>query len=87
MSQAPVVGILMGSDSDWPIMSAAADVLVRGAVRTTGATATITITALQDIDIGADGDLTGVGGARGQRVVGGGDPDEDVVDAEYTEVK
>jgi 5-(carboxyamino)imidazole ribonucleotide mutase len=27
MSESPVVGIVMGSDSDWPVMSAAADAL------------------------------------------------------------
>ena len=27
MSEVPVVGILMGSDSDWPVMSAAAEIL------------------------------------------------------------
>ncbi|MDF2805711.1 MAG: carboxylase, partial [Cellulosimicrobium sp.] len=27
MSENPVVGIVMGSDSDWPVMEAAADAL------------------------------------------------------------
>ncbi|NLF68877.1 MAG: hypothetical protein GX575_07460, partial [Candidatus Anammoximicrobium sp.] len=41
---------------------AAADTIIDGVIRTTGATATIAVTAEQDVRFGDDGDLSGVGG-------------------------
>ena len=102
-AESPLVGIIMGSDSDWPTLAPAAeiceqfgvrvDVQVVSAHRTPDVMAQYARSAerrgLRVIIAGAGGAAGAAGAAAGaEPAAGGGKPaDDNVVDAEVKEVK